>query len=86
MRTRGAGRGPALTLVAGLGLLLGACASDPLPDGAVVIAAVPTFCYRTLADAECAPEPEPGAAGRFIAAGIGARTFLVEEGELVPLP
>ena len=86
MRAPWAGRAPALTLLTGLGLLLGACAAEPLPDGTVVIAAVPTYCYRTLADPECVPRPEPGAAGRFIAAGIGARTFIVEDGELQPLP
>ena len=82
-----AGRAPALSLLAAAGLGLAACASDPpLPDGTVVIARVPTFCYRTLADPACVPAPEPGASSRFIGAGVGARTLIVDQGRLAPLP
>ena len=84
-----AGRRPALPLLlAGAALLLAGCAAEPppLPDGTVVIARVPTFCYRTLADPECVPAPEPGQAARFIGAGLGARTFVVQDGRLAPLP
>ncbi|HEX6141810.1 MAG TPA: hypothetical protein VFZ01_03760 [Geminicoccaceae bacterium] len=70
-------------------MLVGGCAADeppPLPDGAVVIAQVPTFCYRTLAAPVCVPAPAPGQAARFIGAGLGARTFVVHDGRLAPLP
>ena len=82
-----AGWWPALPLLACAGLILGACGSPPpLPDGTVVIAQVPTFCDRTLADPDCVPAPEPGQAARFIGAGVGPRTFVVRDGRLAPLP
>lgn len=47
-----------------------------------MLAGVPTFCYRTLADPDCMPAPEPGQAARFIGTGVGARTFVVVDGGL----
>lgn len=79
----------ALRLMTPAGMvLLASCAAGPppLPDGTVVIATVPTFCYRTLADPECLPAPEAGQAARFIGAGVGTRTFVVDRGRLASLP
>ena len=57
-------------------MLLGACAYPPPPEPALVLVhgpaevygATPTWCYSTLADADCYTERSPEASERLIGA------------------
>ena len=61
-RAAGARRVPAgLLPVLGAASILAGCAGEPEPR----YARYQVFCYRTLADVECVPRPEPGAERRF---------------------
>lgn len=57
-------RAARLLAILGAGLILGGCAGAPEPQ----YARYQVFCYRTLADVECTPRPEPGAERRFTGA------------------
>lgn len=69
-------RGAAAALVSGAaGLLLAGCAGPaPQPQPALwLVERVVVHCYRTLADPECYPAPQPGEAHRLIGAAPALR-------------
>lgn len=60
---------PAVLALGAAGLLLAGCAPPPGPPPALwLVERVVVHCYRTLADPECTPAPQPGEARRLIAA------------------